>query len=131
MPNAYVLTNTSKGYGGSFSAQINARPVEGINITAAYTRTYNKELTGMPGSDASSAFTYIPTTEGPNQPKLHNSQYVTPDRAYVNLTINDRSNNHYTFFYETWRGGYNYSYMYVNDMNGDNYNYDALYIPKN
>ena len=87
MPNAYVLTNTSKGYGGSFSAQINARPVEGINITAAYTRTYNKELTGMPGSDASSAFTYIPTTEGPNQPKLHNSQYVTPDRAYVNLTM--------------------------------------------
>ena len=26
-------------------------------------------------------------------------------------------------------GGYNYSYMTTNDMNGDGYNYDALYIP--
>ena len=31
--------------------------------------------------------------------------------------------------YETWRGGYNYSYMLANDINGDGYNYDAIYIP--
>ena len=31
--------------------------------------------------------------------------------------------------YETWRGGYNYSYILVNDMNSDGYNYDALYVP--
>ena len=130
MPNAYILTNTSKGYGGSESIQLNATPLKGLSISAAYTHTYNKELTGMPGSDASSAFTYIPTTEGPNKPKLHNSQYVTPDRAFVNLNIDDRADNHYSLFYEAWRGGFNYSYMYVNDMNGDSYNYDALYIPK-
>ena len=130
MPNAFVLTNTSKGYGGSASVSLNMQPTKAVNIAAAYTRTVSKELTGMPGSDASSAFTYIPTYEGPNNTKLHNSQYVTPDRAYVSLTINDRSNNHYSFFYEAWRGGYNYSYMYSNDMNGDSYKYDAIYIPK-
>jgi hypothetical protein len=32
--------------------------------------------------------------------------------------------------YEGWRGGSNYSYMMVNDMNSDGYNYDALYIPR-
>ncbi|MFA6592548.1 MAG: carboxypeptidase regulatory-like domain-containing protein [Bacteroidales bacterium] len=131
MPNAFVLTNTNKGYGGSASLSLNMQPVKGINFTAAYTHTVSKELTGMPGSDASSAFTYIPTYEGPNNTKLHNSQYVTPDRFFASLTINDKCNNHYSLFYEAWRGGANYSYMYTNDMNGDSYKYDALYIPKN
>ncbi len=130
MPNAFVLTNTSKGWGGSASLTFNMQPIKAIGITAAYTHTVSKELTGMPGSDASSAFTYIPTYEGPNNTKLHNSQYVTPDRAFVSLTINDKSDNHFSFFWETWRGGGNYSYMYTNDMNGDSYKYDALYIPK-
>ena len=128
---AYVLTNTPRGYGAQASLQINARPFDGVDFTAAYTHTVSKELTGMPGSDANSAFTYIPTVEGPNYAPLHNSQYVTPDRFFAALTINDRSNNMFSFFYETWRGGYNYSYMYTNDLNGDNYNYDAIYIPKN
>jgi hypothetical protein len=130
MPNAFVLTNTSKGWGGSASLTFNIQPIKAVGITAAYTHTVSKELTGMPGSDASSAFTYIPTYEGPNNTKLHNSQYVTPDRAFVSLTINDKSDNHFSFFWETWRGGGNYSYMYTNDMNGDSYKYDALYIPK-
>ena len=127
---AYVLTNTNKGYGAQASVTVNARPWDGIDFTAAYTHSVSKELTGMPGSDANSAFTYIPTVDGPNNVTLHNSQYVTPDRFFASLSINDKSNNMFSFFYETWRGGYNYSYMYANDMNGDNYNYDAIYIPK-
>ena len=47
----------------------------------------------------------------------------------ADATIHDKSGNHYSFVYEAWRGGYNYSYMMVNDMNSDGYNYDALYIP--
>jgi hypothetical protein len=129
MPNAYVLTNTSKGYGAIASVQLNATPADWINISAAYTHTVTMELTGMPGSDASSAFTYIPTTEGPNNPKLHRSSYDLPDRAFLNVTINDHANNHYSFFYEAKRGLGNYSYMFTNDMNGDNYNYDLIYIP--
>ena len=126
---AYILSNTNKGYGWSASATFKISPVKGLDITAAYTHTVSKELTGMPGSDASSAFTYIPTTDGPNNPSLHNSSYCEPDRAFVSFTYNDKANNHWSLFYETWRGGYNYSYMYSNDMNGDGYAYDALYIP--
>ena len=126
---AFVLENTSKGYGWSANVTLNMQPIEGLSLMAAYTHTVNKEITGMPGSAAESAFTYVPTNEGPNYIKLHNSQYVTPDRVVASATHHDKCGNHYSLIYEAWRGGYNYSYMTTNDMNGDGYNYDAIYIP--
>ena len=126
---AFVLENTHKGYGWTGNVTFNVRPVEGVSFMAAYTHTVSKEITGMPGSAAESAFTYVPTYEGPNYIKLHNSQYVTPDRVVAALDLSDKSGNHFDFIYETWRGGYKESYMLTNDMNGDGYAYDAIYIP--
>ncbi len=126
---AFVLRNTSRGYGWIANVTLNARPAEWLSLMASYTHTVNKEVTGLPGNAAESAFTYVPTVEGPNNIKLHNSQYVTPDRIVATATGHDKSGNHYSLVYETWRGGYNYSYMMVNDMNSDGYNYDALYVP--
>ena len=126
---AFVLENTGRGYGWTANVTLNAKPTSWLSVMAAYTHVVSKEVTGMPGSAAESAFTYVPTTEGPNNIKLHNSQYVTPDRVVASLTGHDKSGNHYGLIYETWRGGYNYSYMMVNDMNSDGYNYDALYVP--
>ncbi len=126
---AFVLENTSRGYGWSTNITFNAQPTEFISLMAAYTHTVAKDVTGMPGSNAESAFTYVPTVEGPNHIKLHNSQYNTPDRLVASLTTHDKSGNHYSFIYEGWRGGANYSYMTVNDINGDGYNYDAVYVP--
>ena len=126
---AFVLENTSKGYGWSANIMATAKPADWVSLMASYTHTVSKEVTGMPGSAAESAFTYVPTWEGPNNIRLHNSQYVTPDRFVASATLHDRSGNHYSLIYETWRGGYNYSYMTSNDMNGDGYNYDAIYIP--
>ena len=126
---AFVLENTSKGYGWSANITLNAQPAEWLSLMAAYTHTVSKEVTGMPGSAAESAFTYVPTSEGPNNIPLHNSQYVIPDRIVASATAHDRSGNHYSLIYEAWRGGSNYSYIMVNDMNGDGYPYDALYVP--
>ena len=126
---AFMLENTSKGYGWSANVTLNAQPAEWLSLMAAYTHTVSKEITGMPGSAAESAFTYVPTVEGPNNIRLHNSQYVTPDRLVASATLHDKCGNHYSFIYEAWRGGYNYSYMMQNDMNSDGYNYDAVYIP--
>ena len=126
---AFVLENTSRGYGWSGNVTLTAQPAEYISLMAAYTHTVSKEVTGMPGSAAESAFTYVPTSEGPNNIKLHNSQYVTPDRIVASATVHDKCGNHYSLIYETWRGGYNYSYMMVNDINSDGYNYDAIYVP--
>lgn len=126
---AFVLENTSRGYGWTANITLNSQPTEWLSLMAAYTHTVSKEVTGMPGSAAESAFTYVPTVEGPNHIKLHNSQYVTPNRFVASATAHDKSGNHYSLIYEAWRGGYNYSYMTVNDMNGDGYMYDAVYIP--
>ena len=129
LPAAYVLENTNRGYGYSATLTMNMRPIEGLSLMAAYTHTASKELTGMPGSNASSVLNYMGTVYGPNDPGLHNSQYVTPDRFVASVTHNDKSGNHFSFIYEAWRGGSNYSYMTANDMNGDGYNYDLIYIP--
>ena len=131
MPSAYVLSNTSKGYGWTANVTLNAQPADWISLMAAYTHTVQKELTGMPGSNASSAFTYIPSVEGPNSQKLHNSEFVTPDRFVASATIHDKSGNHYSLIYEAARGfgASNYSYITSNDMNGDGSAYDLIYIP--
>ena len=129
MPAAYVLENTNQGYGYSATLTMNMRPVEGLSLMAAYTHTASKEITGMPGSNASSVLNYMGTVYGPNDPGLHNSQYVTPDRFVASVSHSDKSGNHFSFIYEAWRGGSNYSYMTANDMNGDGYNYDLIYIP--
>ncbi|MBQ3722397.1 MAG: TonB-dependent receptor [Bacteroidales bacterium] len=126
---AFVLENTPYGYGWSGSVSLKTSPIPELDIYAAYTHVERYEVTGMPGSDAESAFTYVPTSKGPNNIRLHSSQYVTPDRVIASVTHNDHSGNHFSFIYESWRGGYNYSYMLSNDMNGDGYQYDALYIP--
>jgi hypothetical protein len=126
---AFVLENTSRGYGWSGNITLNAQPAEWLSLMAAYTHTVAKDVTGMPGSNPESAFTYVPTVEGPNHIKLHNSQYNTPDRLVASLTTHDKSGNHYSIIYEGWHGGANYSYMMVNDINSDGYNYDAIYVP--
>jgi hypothetical protein len=126
---AFMLENTSLGYGWSGNITFNAQPAEWLNLMAAYAHTVAKDVTGMPGSAAESAFTYVPTVEGPNFIRLHNSQYTTPDRLVASLTANDNSGNHYSLIYEAWLGGANYSYMMVNDINSDGYNYDLIYIP--
>ncbi len=126
---AFVLSNTSLGYGWSANFSVKMQPIPELDIYAAYTHVARYEITGLPGSDAESAFTYVPTVNGPNNIPLHSSQYVTPDRVIASVTHNDHSGNHFSFIYEAWRGGYNYSYMLANDMNGDGYQYDALYIP--
>lgn len=126
---AFVLENTSRGYGWSSNITLMAQPTKWLSMMAAYTHTVAKDVTGMPGSNPESAFTYVPTVEGPNHIKLHNSQYTTPNRLVASLTAHDKCGNHFSLIYEGWRGGANYSYMSLNDINGDGYNYDAIYVP--
>ena len=125
---AYVLSNTDKGYGWIAMFSINAEPVRGLRMNASYTHTVNKELTGLPGSNAASTMNYVPSVEGANFLSLHTSQYVNPDRIMASVSYMDKGNNHYSLFYEGLRYG-GYSWIYGNDINGDSNNYDALYIP--
>ena len=126
---ACVLTNTSKGYGYTANITLNARPVKGLNLMAAYTRTESKEVSGMPGSNATSAWNGLYTINGPNNATVMRSQYVIPDRIIASVGYDLHETTHLNLFY-TCYSPYGYSYYMTNDMNGDGISTDLIYIPK-
>ena len=126
---AYILTNSNEGYGSIASIELKAEPVKGLDFIASYTHTVSKEITGMPGSNATAAWKYIPSVDGPNFNILHNSSYNLPDRLMASVSYTDKAHNHWSLLYEGLRYSGN-SYIYANDINGDGNSYDLIYIPK-
>jgi hypothetical protein len=98
----------------------------------AYTHTEMKEVSGMPGSNASSAWQGLMTVNGPNMNDVQRSQYVTPHQIIGSLsyTLPDMKYKSTTIslFYRGY-SPYNYSFTYSNDMNGDGISNDLIYIP--
>ena len=135
--NVIMLDNTSKGYGYTANVTVNAEPVPNLNIMAAYTRTENKEVSGLPGSDPVSAWQGVISIDGPNQNTAQRSYFVTPDQItasigyYIPVKVKGLTwGTHINLFYK----GYSYtgtSFMYTNDMNGDKLSNDLMYIPAN
>ena len=126
---ACVLTNTHKGHGMTFNLTTSLTPIENLDLMASYTHTVMKEVSGMPGSNATSAWQGLYTVNGPNLATVQNSQYVIPDRVIASVTYTWKKHDHYSLFYE----GYNpagYSYFYQGDLNGDGISNDLMYIPR-
>lgn len=132
--NAYVLANNSEGWGATGNVTLNAEPIRNLKLMASYTYTESKEISGMPGSNASSAYNGLVEVNGPHLPTLQRSQYVMPNnfigsasyrleyaKKHMATTIN--------LFY-TGYSPYGDSFKYSNDMNGDGYATDLIYIPK-
>ncbi len=133
--NAFILTNTSEGWGAIGNVTVTAEPVDNLALMFAYTKTESKEITGMPGSQASSAYGNLVSVNGPFLPEVQRSQYVIPNRVIASVSYKLpwqfgklNSATKLNLFY-TGNSGANYSYMYTNDINGDNYNNDLIYIP--
>lgn len=126
--NVCVLTNNSKGYGWTASLQLTAEPIKDLHVTAAYTHTVNKEVTGMPGSNASAAWQYLHTVNGPNVTDVRNAATVTPDRVIANISYK-YGKDHFSLFYSGYSPS-GWSYCYSNDLNGDGLAYDLMYIPR-
>ena len=127
--NAYVLTNSTEGYGYIYNFTVKATPVRGLDITASYTHTESKEISGMPGSAASSAYTGLSSVDGPNFLTLARSQYVVPDKLSFNASYYiERAGLHLNLYY-TGSSAYGNGFTYSNDMNGDGIAYDLIYIP--
>ncbi|MBP5504514.1 MAG: TonB-dependent receptor [Bacteroidales bacterium] len=127
--NAYVLTNTNKGYGYIFNYTVKATPARDLNITASYTHTESKEISGMPGSNASSAYTGLASIDGPNYLTLQRSRYVVPDKLSFNASYYLASQGlHFDLYYSGY-SAFGNSFTLSNDMNGDGIAYDMMYIP--
>lgn len=124
---ACVLTNTSKGYGWTANVTLNAEPVKNLNIMAAYTHTVMKEVSGMPGANASSAWQGLFTVNGPNNLDVQNSRFVIPDRVVASINYRFFKEN-ITLFYTVFSPA-GYSFFYKGDVNGDGLQFDLMYIP--
>ena len=101
----------------------------------AYTHTESKEVSGMPGSNANSAWSGLYTINGPNFADVQRSQYVVPDRIIASAAYKLPYKSNFTstqmsLFY-TGYSPYGTSFCYTNDMNGDGIANDLMYIPKN
>lgn len=131
--NAYVLSNNSEGWGAIGNITISAQPAKNMHIMAAYTYTESKEVSGMPGSAAWSAYNGQIQVNGPHLPMVQRSQYVIPSKAIASISYmlpyaNDHMSTSFNLFYSGYSAG-GYSFTYDNDMNGDGYSTDLIYIP--
>jgi hypothetical protein len=131
---AYVLTNSTEGYGYIFNAALRTAPFKNFDLYASYTHTESKEISGMPGSAASSAYSGLYSVDGPTFVGLQRSQYVIPDKVtasvgYMFPSLFDGDGVKINLFYTAFSAGA-YSYFYSNDMNGDGLATDLMYIPQ-
>jgi hypothetical protein len=131
---ACVLTNTNKGYGYTLNLTLNAEPVKNLDIMAAYTKTEMKEVSGMPGSNANSAWVGLITVDGPNNVTVQRSQYVVPNKVIASVSyripyLKDHMASTFSLFYSGFTP-YGNTFRYSNDMNGDGVTNDLIYIPK-
>lgn len=145
--NAIMLDNTSKGYGYTANITVNAEPIPNLNVMAAYTHTENKEVSSLPGSDPVSAWQNVISVDGPNFSSPIRSAFVTPDQVtasvgyYIPVKVKGLTwGTHINLFYKGYNTSYNSTtksyesgttFMYSNDMNGDNLAFDLMYIPAN
>jgi hypothetical protein len=132
--NAYVLANNSEGWGAIGNITVTAEPVKNLNVLAAYTLTESNEVSGMPGSAAFSAYNGQIQVNGPHLPMVQRSQYVVPSKAIASVSYTipyakDHMSTSFNLFYSGYSTG-EYSFTYTNDMNGDGYGSDLIYIPK-
>ncbi|MEX0987739.1 MAG: carboxypeptidase regulatory-like domain-containing protein [Bacteroidales bacterium] len=132
--NAYVLSNNSEGWGAIGNISVFAEPIENLNFMVAYTYTESKEISGMPGSNAASAYNGLIQIDGPHLPTVQRSQFVMPSRAIASASYripyaNDHMATTFNLFYSGY-SPYGFSFTYENDMNNDGYANDLIYIPK-
>ncbi|RKR82340.1 carboxypeptidase family protein [Mucilaginibacter gracilis] len=133
--NIYLLTNSSDGYTGAFTAQLSKSYANGFFGSIAYTYTVAKDVNANLGSTAASTYSGNPNIGTSNEEELGNSSFFTPHRVVANASYTIRYLNHgaTTFgLYYSGSLGTPISYTINGDLNGDgNSNTDLMYIPKN
>ena len=138
-PQAFVLTNTNLGWGAIGNITVTASPMRNMDLMLAYTITESRELTGMPGSSANAIHQNTNTVNGPLLLDLQRSMYVVPHRVIGSFGYSTPSNTwagnilantHFNIFY-TGASANGFSYTFTNDVNGDGFARDLIWIPRN
>lgn len=129
---AMVLSNTSKGYQASFTAQLTKNFSNGLSGMVAYTYNLAKDVSTNPGSRAHSAWQNNTVVSYLNNPELSYSSFAMPHRVVGSLSYRIEYARHFATTLSLYYSGMHqgrYSYAYSNDMNGDGTSADLLYIP--
>lgn len=131
---AYLITNTHKGYRYAFSTQLNKKFSHGISGTVAYTYNVSKNVSDNFGTSSSSRWKNNLGVNSLNDDVLGYSSYAVPHLVMGSLNWRIEESKHLAFSISLiYRGSAQgrYSYVYSNDMNGDGNATDLIYIPEN
>ncbi len=124
-----ILENINKGYSFSATAQIKKAFSKGLFGSLAYTYTLATEVTGNPGSQATSAWQSLVNKGTPNSIELYNSFYVIPHRIVGDLSYRFEYAGHLattlSLFYQGSTQN-NYNYIVGGDLNADGNNASDL-----
>ncbi|MBB6500489.1 TonB-dependent receptor [Pedobacter cryoconitis] len=133
--NAYLLSNTSKGYRYSVTGQISKSFPFGLDVMAAYTYGQSKDVTNGIRNSMESNW-QLNQALSPNNPQLATSNFDIRNRivSTVNYRINwDRANKYvsnFSLFYSA-QSGSPYSYGFLNStIDGTGQTVSLVYIPK-
>jgi hypothetical protein len=130
---AILLNNTNKGYSYTITGQLQKSFSNGLYAMAAYTYADARSVNDG-GSVAQTSWSGRQVSGDPNADVLSYSQFVVPSRVIASLAYRFEYLHHLatsvSMFYEGASAG-RFSYVYANDMNGDNVSgNDLMYIPK-
>jgi hypothetical protein len=130
---AIVLENTNIGGALSLTGQLSRAFSGGFYGSVAYTYTLSKDVTGNPGSQATSAWNSNPNKTYGNNLETGFSQYSVPHRIVAAVSYRKEYLKHLattiSLYYEASQTVY--SYTYSTDVNGDGNGLDLVYIPRN
>ncbi|GAB3197993.1 hypothetical protein ABID22_000682 [Pontibacter aydingkolensis] len=131
---AIVMENTSKGYSYTLTGQLQKSFTNNLFASIAYTYSDARSVNDG-GSIAQSIWRDRQISGDPNAEALSYSSFLTKHRAILALSYKKEYFNHLatsvSAFVEA-SSGFNYSYTYSGDINGDlQISNDLIYIPRN
>ncbi len=128
-----VLSNTNKGYQFLLTAQLTKKFTNGFAGMIAYTYNKSKDTGNNPGSRAISAWNSNTDVYSLNNPGLGYSLFSVPHRVNGYVSYSKSYLKHLTTTVSLYYSGSHalrLNYVYTNDMNGDGYSSDLIFIPR-
>lgn len=129
---AMMLSNTRYGYSWSLAATAKIEPIRNLKLEISYIRQDSRAVSDMVGSSLYSTWKSTTSVNDPNEEVTRPSSYVMPHRFLAALTYSFMPNSRFATSVGLFYSGSNtgrYSYMCINDLNGDGVVNDLLYIP--
>ncbi|WP_276090549.1 TonB-dependent receptor [Pedobacter sp. JY14-1] len=135
--NALLLSNTSKGYSYTLTAQLQKSFLFGLDASIAYTYGEAKEKNSGASSTARSNWQFNQIVTNPNYSQVSYSKFDIRNRLVGSLNYGVRYGKNRLFgtslgIFYSGRSGEANTYLYNGDLNGDGANQnDLIYIPRN